>query len=149
MQPIKIVDIPHWRTAVPDENFLDVFTPEFVARCDRMANEVATPVKDDPFLIGYTMTDCPLLTEEDCRERPDVIGGARRESVGRDVSAILASRPLERRLMGGPCKLYTGIEFRISTVPTELDSIPLMHLRRLKTGDRLPIFLTRTKRAIT
>ncbi|MDG2254844.1 MAG: hypothetical protein P8L49_07770 [Opitutaceae bacterium] len=80
MQPIKIVDIPHWRTAVPDENFLDVFAPEFVARCDRMANEVATPVKDDPFLIGYTMTDCPLLTEEDCRERPDVIGGARRES---------------------------------------------------------------------
>ena len=26
------------------------------------------------------MTDCPLFTEEDCRERPDVIGGARRAS---------------------------------------------------------------------
>ncbi len=23
----------------------------------------------------YAMTDCPLFTQEDCRERPDVIGG--------------------------------------------------------------------------
>jgi hypothetical protein len=45
-----------------------------------MAGEIAAPVRDDPFLVGYTMTDCPLFTEEDCRERPDVIGGARRES---------------------------------------------------------------------
>ena len=26
------------------------------------------------------MTDCPLFTEEDCRERTDVVGGARRGS---------------------------------------------------------------------
>ncbi|MEM7393653.1 MAG: hypothetical protein AAF492_15010 [Verrucomicrobiota bacterium] len=45
-----------------------------------MAKELAAPLKDDPFLLGYSMTDCPLLTEEDCRERPDVIGGARRAS---------------------------------------------------------------------
>jgi hypothetical protein len=80
MQPIKFVDIPHWKTPIPDENFHDVFSPDFSTRCDRMAGEIAAPIKDDPFLIGYTMTDCPLFTEEDCRERPDVIGGARRES---------------------------------------------------------------------
>ena len=45
-----------------------------------MAKEFAAPAKDDPFLLGYAMTDCPLFTEEDCRERPDVIGGARREA---------------------------------------------------------------------
>ncbi|MEM9367226.1 MAG: hypothetical protein AAGD07_14640 [Planctomycetota bacterium] len=78
MRPIRFVEIPHWMKEVPDENFLDVFSSSFAARCDRLAKAAAAP--DDPFLIGYSMTDCPLLTEEDCRERPDVIGGARREA---------------------------------------------------------------------
>lgn len=80
MQPITFVDIPHWKTEVPDDNFVDVFSDEFARHCDRLAQEFAAPVKDDPFLLGYSMTDCPLFTEEDCRERPDTIGGARRES---------------------------------------------------------------------
>jgi hypothetical protein len=78
LQPIRFVDIPHWKTEIPDGNFLDVFADAFARRCDGMAKSAAAP--DDPFLVGYTMTDCPLLTEEDCRERPDVIGGARRDS---------------------------------------------------------------------
>jgi len=78
MRPIRFVDIPHWKKEVPDESFLDVFSDEFANHCDRLAKEAAAP--DDPFLLGYTMTDCPLFTEEDCRTRPDVIGGARRES---------------------------------------------------------------------
>ncbi len=80
MQPISFVDIPHWRTEIPDSNFLDVFSPTFETRCDQLAKEIAFPIKDDPFLLGYAMTDCALFTEEDCRERPDVIGGARRPS---------------------------------------------------------------------
>ena len=80
MQPIHFVDIPHWKPEVPDSNFRDVFSEEFAAHCDRMAKEIAAPAKDDPFLLGYAMTDCPLFTEEDCRERPDVIGGAVRKA---------------------------------------------------------------------
>ena len=80
MQPIRFVDIPHWKTEIPDENFVDVFADEFARSCDRMAAQFAALARDDPFLLGYAMTDCPLLTEEDCRERPDVIGGARRKS---------------------------------------------------------------------
>ena len=80
MQPIRFVDIPHWKPDVPDSNFMDVFSPEFAAHCDRLAKQTALPIKDDPFLLGYSMTDCPLFTEEDLRERPDVIGGKRRES---------------------------------------------------------------------
>lgn len=80
MQPIHFVDIPHWKTDIPDENFVDVFASEFAAHCDRLAKQHALPAREDPFLLGYAMTDCPLLTEEDCRERTDVIGGARRES---------------------------------------------------------------------
>jgi hypothetical protein len=80
MQPIHFVDIPHWKPEVPDENFWDVFSHEFAAHCDRLAKEIAAPARQDPFLLGYAMTDCPLMTEEDCRARPDVIGGARRKS---------------------------------------------------------------------
>ncbi len=80
LRPIHFVDIPHWKTAIPDENFLDVFSDAFASRCESMAEEAAAPLADDPYLLGYAMTDCPLLTEEDCRERPDVIGGAKRSS---------------------------------------------------------------------
>jgi len=80
MQPIRFVDIPHWKGTIPDANFLDVFSAEFEAHCDRLAKAVAGPAREDPYLLGYSMTDCPLFTEEDCRERPDVIGGAPREA---------------------------------------------------------------------
>ncbi|MEM0926063.1 MAG: hypothetical protein AAGJ83_08505, partial [Planctomycetota bacterium] len=78
MKPITFVDIPHWKTDIPDENFLDVFSQAFGSRCDQMARTAVAP--EDPYLLGYSMTDCPLMTEEDCRERPDVIGGASRSS---------------------------------------------------------------------
>ena len=78
LQPIRFVDIPHWKPEIPDSNFRDVFSEEFALHCDRLAKQIAAPLKNDPYLLGYAMTDCPLLTEEDCRERPDVIGGARR-----------------------------------------------------------------------
>ena len=80
LQPIKFVETPHWKTDIPDENFVDVFSDEFSAHCDRLAKETASPLRDDPFLVGYSMTDCTMFTEEDLRERTDVIGGARRES---------------------------------------------------------------------
>ena len=78
MQPYKVLDIPHWYNEILDENFVDVFAKEFEDKCERIAAEICDPVKDDPYLLGYSMTDCPLFTEEDCRERTDVIGGKRR-----------------------------------------------------------------------
>jgi hypothetical protein len=78
MQPIRFVDIPHWKAEVPDENFRDIFSQEFAMDCDRKAKQIAAARRDDPYLLAYAMTDCPLFTEEDCRERTDTIGGARR-----------------------------------------------------------------------
>ena len=43
VRPISFVDIPHWQTDVPDENFVDVFAEDFVGRCDRLASELARP----------------------------------------------------------------------------------------------------------
>jgi len=80
MKPITFIDVPHWKDDVTDENFVDVFAPEFAHHCDKLAKQEVAPLHDDPYLLGYAMTDCPLFTAEDLRERPDTIGGARRQS---------------------------------------------------------------------
>jgi len=80
MRPIHFVDISHWKPTILDENFKDVFSDEFYQHCDQLAKEIAQPLKDDPYLLGYSMADCPLFTEDDCKERPDTVGGARRKS---------------------------------------------------------------------
>lgn len=80
VQTIEFVIIPHYSNDVVDEDFVDVFSKDFLAHCDRMVKEIAEPRKDDPFLLGYAITDCPLLTEEDCRMRTDTIGGAPRDA---------------------------------------------------------------------
>lgn len=126
MQPIHFVDIPHWKTDIPDSNFRDVFSQQFAAHCDRLAKQIAAPAKDDPYLLGYAMTDCPLMTEEDCRERPDVIGGARRRArVGwprrlRNLPAGAAGKQAYVRLMHD---IYGGrIEDFNETYGTSFDS---------------------------
>jgi hypothetical protein len=78
MQPFRVINIPHWWNEIPDDNFVDVFAQAFEIKCERLAAQVAAPLRDDPYLLGYSMNDCPLFTEEDCRERTDVIGGKRR-----------------------------------------------------------------------
>jgi hypothetical protein len=126
MQPIRFVDIPHWKPEIPDENFLDVFDPEFARHCDKMAKELALPIKDDPYVLGYSMTDCTMFTEEDCRERPDVIGGARRESrIGwpRRLRNMPASAPGKQAYVRTMQKLYSGrIQDFNSTYGTTFDS---------------------------
>ncbi|MGC9341541.1 MAG: twin-arginine translocation signal domain-containing protein [Bacteroidales bacterium] len=80
MQPILFVDIPHWKDDIKDENFKDIFSDEFARECDKMARDIALPKKDDPYLFAYSMTDCPLFTEQDIHERTDTIGGPRRKA---------------------------------------------------------------------
>ena len=111
VQALPFVDIPHWRPEIPDENFVDVFAPEYVARCDAMVEERAAPIRKDPFLLGYYMTDCPLFTEEDCRERPDTIGGARRGSrIGwpRRLRNLPGTAPGKRVYVETVHELYEG-----------------------------------------
>lgn len=111
MQPITFVDIPHWKDEVPDSNFKDVFSQAFATHCDQLTRDIALPARDNPFLLGYAMTDCPLFTEEDCRERPDVIGGAVRQGrIGwprrlRNLGADAAGKQAYVQLMH---ELYRG-----------------------------------------
>lgn len=124
MRPIRFVDIPHWKMDVTDASFRDVFSQEFARHCDALAREAAVP--GDPFLIGYSMTDCPLLTEEDCRERTDVIGGARRRSrIGwprrlRNLGASAAGKHAWVRTMQ---EIYRGVIANFNaTYATSFDS---------------------------
>jgi len=71
------VDIPHYKVAGP-EKFPDIFSPEFDAICDARARELVAPVADDPRVLGFAMTDCPILTDLDAAERGMTIYGAPR-----------------------------------------------------------------------
>ena len=37
----------------------------FEKSCDQIAQRVVHPKREDPFLLGYTLTDCPVLTDSD------------------------------------------------------------------------------------
>lgn len=71
----RFADICHYMT--PGEtDFHDVFSPDFEARCDRIARTEAAPRRDDPFLIGYFFIDCPIFTDRDAAPRHNNIYGA-------------------------------------------------------------------------
>ena len=77
----KCVDIDHWRTP-RDEDFLDVYAPEFESHCEKRASEAElAQLAKDPFLLGYAFTDCPILTELDAAPRQVVVYGAPRAGV--------------------------------------------------------------------
>lgn len=42
-----------------DEAFPDVFSQQFANKCDRLAREICTKLRDDPYLIGYFYSDTP------------------------------------------------------------------------------------------
>jgi hypothetical protein len=48
--------------------FPDVFSAQFEKRCDNIARRLVLPKKDDPYLLGYTLTDSPVLTDVDAAE---------------------------------------------------------------------------------
>ena len=74
------VDIPHWKEPTEKE-FLDVFSEEFKNHCDAMAQRNAEPIQDDPYVLGYSMTDCPIFTDEDTAERESNVYGAKRKGL--------------------------------------------------------------------
>ena len=65
-EPVKLSHYTYPTAA----RYHDVFAPEFVAHCDEVAKQQALPFKDDPMLIGYSMSDAPRLTDASVRHRP-------------------------------------------------------------------------------
>lgn len=77
---VRMVDICHYMTPTADD-FRDVFSDGFVRHCDERAREVAAPRKDDPRVLGYSLTDCPILTEPESWPHAYNIYGWEREQV--------------------------------------------------------------------
>ena len=59
---VRMVDICHYQTPT-EADFRDVFSDEFVQHCEQLAARWVAPQKDDPRVLGYALTDCPILTE--------------------------------------------------------------------------------------
>ena len=76
----RFVDICHYMTPA-ESDFRDVFSSGFESHCDRVARAEVLPRKNDPWLIGYFMTDCPILTDVDAAPRQNSVYGAVREGV--------------------------------------------------------------------
>ena len=62
--PFEPLVLSHYLKPQPDA-YADIFAPEFEAQCERTAQRVAAPYRDDPMVLGYCMADCPPLTDNE------------------------------------------------------------------------------------
>jgi hypothetical protein len=75
---IEFVKIAHSFVAT-EQSFPDVFDAAFERHCDLLAKQEAAPRKNDPWVLGYAFTDCPILTEEEAAVRPTTAYGSTRD----------------------------------------------------------------------
>jgi hypothetical protein len=73
------VKIPH-SNAVGEAEYLDVFAPAFGRHCDTLAARLCAPHRDNPLVIGWAFTDCPIFTDAEAAARPVVTHGSPREA---------------------------------------------------------------------
>lgn len=64
IQGLYFVNTSYWLNPKV-QAFIDVYSPDFEKHCERVAERLVLPKKNDPFLMGYTLTDCPILTDFD------------------------------------------------------------------------------------
>lgn len=74
VQALFFVRTPYWMKPTEDK-FVDVFAQEFEQQCNRIVSRVIASRKDDPYLLGYTFTDCPILTDGDADAHGQVSWG--------------------------------------------------------------------------
>lgn len=77
VKPVRFVDICHYMTP-GKEMFHDVFSEDYIAHCRKIVEREVAPHAQDPFLLGYNMTDCPVFTELDAGPRINNIYGTPR-----------------------------------------------------------------------
>lgn len=107
---VVFIDIPHWKTPGPAD-YPDVFSDSFREHALRVARREAEPRRDDPMLLGYAMTDCPILTDWDAKERGDTLYGAPRQALPtfpRLLRNLPASSPGKQAYVQTVRELYRG-----------------------------------------
>ncbi|MGC9341542.1 MAG: hypothetical protein ACP5E3_02485 [Bacteroidales bacterium] len=115
LRSYKPIVLNHYRH--PDtEAFVDVFSEDFKKLCDKTAIEVAAPYVNDPMLLGYCMSDCPIFTENDI----DMMGGSTTWS--RILCNLGAEAPGKKAYVEFMKKRYSNIEVFNSTYETSFVS---------------------------
>jgi hypothetical protein len=110
IKSIPFVNTHHYKVSV-EADFLDVFSPEFESHCDTLAKKQAAPLKEDAFLLGYAMTDCPIFTEVDAAARSANIYGAKREALPtwpRVLRNLPAQSPGKQAYLAAMRERYNG-----------------------------------------
>jgi hypothetical protein len=107
---MHIMNIAHWKD--PDEdNFPDVFTDDFAAHCDRIAKREASPLRDDPYLLGYSFVDGPIFTDREAAVRDTTIYGSARAgstTFPRKLRNLGETSPGKRVYMETVKQIYDG-----------------------------------------
>lgn len=105
------VDIAHYKDDIGPERFPDVFSEAFDAICDRCARAMVKPRADDPLVLGFSMTDCPVFTDLDAAERGMTIYGAPRSELPtwpRVLRNMGAETPGKRAYVATMRRIYDG-----------------------------------------
>ncbi len=74
IQGLFFVRTAYWLVQGP-RSFPDVFSQAFQQHCERIAQRVAAPKREDPYLMGYTFTNVPILTDRDADAHGEVPWG--------------------------------------------------------------------------
>ena len=53
-----------------NKTFQDVFSREFAGTCARNVDRHVKPRKDDPYVLGWSLSDVPMFTDYDFLPRP-------------------------------------------------------------------------------
>lgn len=77
VKTVRFVNIHHYQPHDAGD-FPDVFSDDFVQYADSFARAEVLPRRNDPYLLGYYMTDCPILTETDAAAHGNNIYGKTR-----------------------------------------------------------------------
>jgi agarase len=124
VKTIRFLDTCHYMGSGP-EAYLDVFSDEFAAHCDKLAAKTLPPVRDDPYLLGYFFTDCPIYTDLDAAPHiRNIYGNARKglptfQNLLRNLPATAAGKKAYVDLVK---KRYSSVKDFNDVYHTEFDS---------------------------
>ena len=83
------------------ELYMDIFSESFKKICDTTAKESVKPYANDPMIIGFCMSDCPIFTDDEARHFgsttwPRQIRNMGGDSPGKKVYVDLLSKKYRR-----------------------------------------------------
>jgi len=102
LRSYKPIVLDHYRHPESKAYFV-VFSEDFEKLCDKTAREVAAPYVNDPMLLGYCMSDCPIFTDNDI----SMMGGSTTWS--RILRNLAPEAPGKRVYVDFISKRYTNI----------------------------------------